>query len=68
MDFTPDVLRSYTISLMKLEKKIAFNMASILKQYYDLQNVPGHLSLHLEPYELSRLDQSYDSFVKIISS
>ena len=66
MDCDTDTLRSYVISLMKSDRKFAFNMASILIQYFDLHQIPGHFSLQIPPYELSRLDDNYESFIKVL--
>ena len=46
----------------------AFNLVSIMKCYFDLPLVNGHFSLRLKAYELSRLDNSYEDFKKIMTS
>ena len=45
---------------------LAFNMASILAAYFGLGQLPGTFSLTLSPYELSRLDASYEPFRKLL--
>lgn len=65
-DCSSELLRVYTIQLMKSGKPHAFNMASILTRYFDLKNIPGHFSLEIEPYELSCLDQNFASFSKML--
>lgn len=66
LDWNETQLRSCVISLMKCNRSYAFNMSSILIQYFDLKSVPGCFSLHIEPYELSCLDQNFESFSKIL--
>ena len=59
-------VRSCVISLMKHNDALSFNMASLVKRYFDLPNVPGTFSLQVNDYELSRLDQGYESFAKML--
>lgn len=63
---SPDLLRRYGVALIRRGDRLAFNLASILQAYFDLAPLPGTFSLHLEPFEFSRLDTSYDTFHKII--
>lgn len=60
----PDTLRHYVFLLMRKSDPLSFNMASIVCQYFGLEGIPGRFSLRLEPYELSRLDQGQDLFLK----
>ena len=46
---------------------MAYKMASLLKSYFDIENVPVTFSLNIESYQLSRLDQGYDKFKKMLS-
>lgn len=59
-------LRSYCIYLMKKGDSISFNMAVVLRSCFDLGSLPGTFSLKLEPYELSRLCESYEAFEKVL--
>lgn len=59
-------LRRYGIELIRKGDKASFNLACILKEYFDLPELPGTFSLSLPPYELSRLDTSYESFKRIL--
>ena len=59
-------VRSCVISLMKHSDALSFNMASLMKRYFDLPNVPGTFSLQVNDYELSRLDQGYEYFAKML--
>lgn len=59
-------VRSCILSLMKMNDALSFNMASLMKRYFDIPNVPGSFSLQVNDYELSRMDQGYDAFVKML--
>ena len=56
------LLRSTCLALMKRGDARAFRLASLCVSYFGLEDIPGTFSLTLQPYELSRLDQSYDTF------
>ena len=53
--------------LMKKGDSRSFNLACILKQYFGLADISGQFSLRIQDYELSRLDQGYDYFVKMMN-
>jgi hypothetical protein len=53
--------------LMRRGDGLSFNVASVFKVYFGLENIRGTFSLNLAPYEMSRLERSYDAFVKIVS-
>ena len=57
-----DLLRNTCLALMKRGDSRAFRLASICASYFGIEDIPGTFSLTLQPYELSRLDQSYDTF------
>lgn len=65
-----DVLftRKYCLLLMQRGDRLSFNLASLLKHYFALENIPGTFSLRLEPYEQGRLDTSYEAFDKVLTS
>lgn len=65
-DEDKEELRHYCLYLMKRGDSISFNMAVIIRTCFDLGSLPGTFSLKLEPYELSRLCESYDSFEKVL--
>ena len=52
--------------LMKLGDEQSFNMASILRLSFALEEVHGTFSLQLEPYHLSRIEQNYEAFLQHI--
>lgn len=60
-------LRRYGIELIRKGDKRSFNLACIIKEYFALPELPGTFSLALQPYELSRLDTSFDTFLTIIN-
>ena len=66
MDAEPAYLRRIAVELIRKGDKCSFNFAAILQRYFDLGNLPGTFSLQMPPYELSRLDQSFDHFLKIL--
>ena len=48
--------------IMKKQDDLSYNMASILRAYFGLNEIQGQLSLKVEHYELSYLEQSFDTF------
>ena len=48
--------------LMKRGDEQSFNMASLLRLYFGLEEVRGIFSLSLKPYQLARIEQNYDAF------
>lgn len=62
MEEDASLLRSTCLALMKRGDAHAFRLASLCVSYFGLEELPGTFSLTLQPYELSRLDQSYETF------
>ena len=52
--------------IMKRGNDMAYNMAAIMKAYFGLDDIRGRFSLHIEPYELSMLDNSKDAFYHLL--
>lgn len=52
--------------LMKQGDDLSYNMASLLKGYFDLKEVKGVFSLRLQPYEYGYFETSFPSFEKTI--
>lgn len=52
--------------LMKQGDDLSYNMASLLKGYFDLKTVKGVFSLRLQPYEFGYLETSFPTFEKTI--
>ena len=57
-----DLLVRVAYFLMKKKDGLSFNLASLLKVYYGLERVKGTFSLRLEPYQLARIENSYEAF------
>ena len=57
----PFLLR-VTRFLVRRGDGLAFNLASLLRTYYGLDEVQGTFSLNIEPYQLARLATSYEAF------
>ena len=49
------------------ERNLCFNMASLLRTYFDLPDLRGTFSLTIEPYELSRIDTDFDVFSRVVT-
>ena len=65
-DDHPALLRSACMAMLRKGDDMSFNMASILRSYFDIQDINSTLSLQVEPYELSYLDQSADNFMHVL--
>ncbi len=51
-----------TYFLIKRGDPLSFNLASLFKAFFGLEEVRGTFSLRLQPFELSRLETSYSAF------
>jgi len=60
-------LKKYYVLLVQKGDHRSFNMACIVRSYFDLTDLPGRFSLHLPPYKLNRLDLTPESFAKILN-
>ncbi len=60
------LLRRTALRLMQKTSPNAFKMARIVQSYFGLEELPGTLSLRLEPYELSSLEQGEEAFYRIL--
>ena len=65
-DHDRDFLTSICRQVMRRGDSLSFNLASLLRTYFDLPEVRGTFSLALQPYELSRLDTDFDVFCRVI--
>lgn len=63
-----DRIAHYIKALLIPDNQLAYNMASVIKQYFDINNIPAAFSLHIEPYQLHRLDKGYETFVKVLTN
>ena len=50
--------------LMKRGSGASFNLASIVKVAFGLDELKGTFSLRLQPYQIARIEQSYEAFCK----
>ena len=53
--------------LMKRGTGTSFNLASIIKVAFGLDELSGTFSLRLQPYQIARLEQSYEAFCQSVS-
>ena len=66
MDNQPELLSLLCAELLRRGGDKAFNFVSMIKNYFDLPAVKGIFSLRINPYELSRLDSSYELFCQML--
>lgn len=57
----PLLIRTVVV-LMKRGDALSFNLASLLRAYFGLDEVRGTFSLRLEPFQLARLAENYEAF------
>lgn len=57
-----DYLLRIAYYLMKRGDGLSFNLASLIKAYFGLDELKGTFSLRLKPYELARIESSYNAF------
>ncbi len=60
------LLRAACLAVMRKSDDLSFNMASILKSYFGLDDIRSSFSLRIEPYELSFIDRSYENFLCVL--
>ena len=53
--------------IMRRGNDLAYNMAALLQAYFGLHELRGQFSLHIEPYELSRLERDPQTFYHILN-
>lgn len=53
--------------LMKNGDEMSFNLASLMKTYFALNELKGTFSLSLKPFELARIEASFESFRNAMS-
>lgn len=63
-----DLLVRATYYLIKRGDALSFNLASLFKAYFGLDEVRGTFSLRIEPFELARLETNYEAFKKRVIS
>lgn len=65
-DNRPLLLRT-AYYLIRRGDALSFNLASLLRHYFGLEEVKGTFSLSLQPYQLARLAASYSAFSQCMS-
>lgn len=60
------LIRRFAVELIRKNEPMAYNLACMLRDYFALDELPGTFALNLPPYELSRLDQGFEAFAKIL--
>lgn len=63
-----DFITRYYYALVKKGDKHSYNLASIIKQYFGMVQLKGNFSLRIQPWELSRLELTPETFAKILES
>lgn len=61
------LLYRYCQSLLNEGSDLSYNMAALMGTYFDLQ-LPASFALRLQPYQISRLDEGYEPFCKLLRS
>ena len=67
MDNQPEQLSLLCAELLRRDGDKAFNFVSIMRAYFGIERLNGQFSLRLQPYELSRLENGYDGFMKVMN-
>lgn len=67
LDSPADVTKNYLLHILRRSTPMAFNFVSMMRDYFGIESLNAQYSLRLQPYELSRLETSYDEFVKSLS-
>ena len=52
--------------IMSRGDSFSFNVASLIKSIYGLDELKGTFSLRLQPFELSRIEKSYEAFCGVV--
>lgn len=60
------VVRKCCMALMKRKSDMAFNAVSMMKTYWDLDDMPARFSLNIEEYELNHIDKNFDTFCNVL--
>lgn len=59
--------RKCCMTIIKRGDDRAFNMASLVKTYFGLDELPARFSLAIEPYELNHIDKDFDTFLHVLN-
>lgn len=61
------LLLRVAVLLIRQGNSISFNLASIMKEFFALNELKGTFSLRLSPWQLARLETSYEAFSQAIN-
>lgn len=61
------VVRKCCMAIIKRHNDMAFNMVSLAKAYWGLEDLPAHFSMNVEQYELSHVDRDFCTFMNILN-
>ena len=53
--------------LMDRGDSLSFNMVSLMKEIYALDELKGTFSLRIQPYKLSHIESSFDAFCRLVN-
>ena len=67
IDHNPEQQVKMLRQVIRRSTPMAFNFVSIMRAYFGLEQLKGNYSLHLQPYELSRIDRGYDAFLQVMN-
>lgn len=63
----PQIQTRFCLELIRRGDSLGFNMAALMQAYFGLPPVNATFSLRIEPFQLSRLDESYETFSKVLT-
>lgn len=61
------LIRRATAESDSRARSLSFNVASLMRSFFDLPDVRGTFSLATEAYELSRIDTDFDVFCRVVT-
>lgn len=67
LDHSADKQVRLLLHVARRSTPLAFNFVSIMRAYFGIERLNGQFSLRLQPYELSRLENGYDGFMKVMN-
>ena len=62
-----DTITKVLLHVLRRSTSMSFNFVSITRAYFGIEKLAARFSLVLQPYELSRMEASYDGFVSVIT-
>lgn len=62
-----DTITKVLLNVLRRSTSMSFNFVSITRAYFGIEKLAARFSLVLQPYELSRMEASYDGFVSVMT-